>query len=308
LQVESILLQQVRDKPNSLQNYIQNNTKMKLTIALNLFVFGLASSSVSGFQQPTSTPSSTQRNAEVALSMATSNSNSSRRSFVSNGATAASALMIGFGLSKPAFAGLLDEFGSDPTKIAPKKVSREAVVAQSKEESNFEPNLRSNYYYPTNKKRYLPRIKKCNDAIPGAATMIGEENWEAASDFALKIADDTILPMKLYTSSLLGGGTNVKVTFAKDMTSSAKDFEKAQKALVKAIGKKDQQKSSAALEDLSSALLTYRTAGRLLGPDGGGDIPSVDEIRRAACRVQGRRFEEKVKNRDARLAELAAQQ
>jgi hypothetical protein len=243
--------------------------------------------------------------------MAASNSNSSRRSFVSNGATAASALMIGFGLSKPSFAGgLLDEFGSDPTKIVnkPKKVSREAVVAQSKEESNFEPNLRSNYYYPTNKKRYLPRIKKCNDAIPGAAAMIGEENWEGASDFALKIADDTILPMKLYTSSLLGGGTNVKVTFAKDMQSSSKDFEKAQKALVKAIGKKDQQKSSAALVDLSSALLTYRTAGRLLGPDGGGDIPSVDEIRRAACRVQGRSFEEKVKNRDARLAELAAQQ
>ncbi|OEU10563.1 hypothetical protein FRACYDRAFT_247105 [Fragilariopsis cylindrus CCMP1102] len=208
---------------------------MKLTIALNLLVFGLASSSVSGFQQPTSTSTSTQRNTGVALSMATSNSNSSRRSFVSNGATAASAFMIGFGLSKPAFAGgLLDEFGSDPTKIVnkPKKVSREAVVAQSKEESDFR----------------------------------------------------------------------------EDMQDSAKDFEKSQKALVKAIGKKDQQKSSAALEELSSALLKYRTAGRLLGPDGGGDIPSVDEIRRAACRVQGRSFEEKVKSRDARLADAAAAQ
>jgi hypothetical protein len=315
-QVESILILQCRNLERiRLSDYkIISKTitvaRMKLTIALNLFVLGLASSSVSGFQQPTIT-TSTQRDAGVALSMATSNSNSSRRSFVSNGATVASALMIGFGLAKPAFAGgLLDEFGSDPTKIVnkPKKVSREAVVAKSKDESSFEPNLRSNYYYPTNKKRYLPRIKKCNDAIPGAATMIGEGDWEGVQDFALKIADDTILPMKLYTSSLLGGGTNVKVTFAKDMTSSAKDFEKAQKQLVKAIGKKDQQKSSAALEDLSSALLTYRTAGRLLGPDGGGDIPSVDEIRRAACRVQGRRFEEQVKNRDARLAELAAQQ
>jgi hypothetical protein len=148
-----------------------------------------------------------------------------------------------------------------------------------------------------------PRIKKCNDAIPSAATMIGEEDWEAAGDFANKIAEDTILPMKLYTSSLLGGGTNVKVSFAKDMTTAAKDFEKAQKTLSKTIAKKDQKKSSAALEDMSSALLMYRTAGRLLGPDGGGDIPSVDEIRRAACRVQGRTFEEKVKNRDARLAE-----
>merc|ERR1712157_700627 len=117
------------------------------------------------------------------------------------------------------------------------------------------------------------------------------------------VAEDTILPMKLYTSSLLGGGTNVKVSFAKDMTNAANDFEKAQKALAKAINKKDQQKSSAALEELSSALLAYRTAGRLLGPDGGGDIPSVDEIRRAACRVQGRTFEKKVLSRDARLKE-----
>merc|ERR1711865_219006 len=114
----------------------------------------------------------------------------------------------------------------------------------------------------------MGRIKKCNDAIPSAATMIGEEDWEAAGDFANKIAEDTILPMKLYTSSLLGGGTNVKVSFAKEMTGAAKDFEKAQKALAKAITKKDQIKSSAALEEMSSALLMYRTAGRLLGPDG----------------------------------------
>ena len=269
---------------------------MKFTIAALV----LATSSVAAFQQPSVV--SMQRT--VALSMNNSDNNdnkSSRRSFVSNGAAA---LIAGFGLSQPAYAGLLDDFGSDPTKIAaPKK----AVVVQAKTDSNFEPNLRSNYYYPTNKKRYLPRIKKCNDAIPDAASMIGDGNWEAASDFANNVAEDTILPMKLYTSSLLGGGTNVKVTFAKDMTNAAKDFEKAQKALAKAISKKDQTKSSAALGELSSALLAYRTAGRLLGPDGGGDIPSVDEIRRAACRVQGRTFDEKIKNRDARLKEAAAQ-
>ena len=187
-------------------------------------------------------------------------------------------------------------------------MSTNPTGSKAKGESNLEPNLRSNYYYPTNKKRYLPRIKKCNDAIPDAAAMIGQGDWEGAEVFATKIADDTILPMKLYTSSLLGGGTNVKVSFAKDMTKAATDFEKAQKALVKAIAKKDQEKSSGALEDLSTALLSYRTAGRLLGPDGGGDIPSVDEIRRSACRVQGRTFEQKIKSRDARLAEAANQQ
>merc|ERR1719491_976014 len=264
----------------------------------------LATSSVAAFQQP----KILSRHRSVVRSMNNDtghDTESSRRSFVSNGAMA---LIAGFGISQPAFAGLLDDFGTDPSKITntPKKAPvREAVVAQPKGASNFEPNLRSNYYYPTNKKRYLPRIKKCNDAIPGAASMIGEGEWEAASYFANNVAEDTILPMKLYTSSLLGGGTNVKVSFAKEMTGAAKDFEKAQKALAKAITKKDQIKSSAALEELSSALLSYRTAGRLLGPDGGGDIPSVDEIRRAACRVQGRTFEAKVANRDARLKEAA---
>jgi hypothetical protein len=228
----------------------------------------------------------------------------SRRSFMNS----AVALVVGIGaqglVAGSASAGLLDEYGTDPTKITQaEKKAKAAAVAKAKDESNYEPNLRSNYYYPTNKKRYLPRIKKCNDAIPDAASMIGSNDWEGAETFALKIAEDTILPMKLYTSSLLGGGTNVKVAFAKEMTQAASDFEKAQKKLVKAIGKQDQEKSSKALEDLSSALFAYRSAGKLLGPDGGGDIPSVDEIRRAACRVQGRTFEEKLKARDARLAQ-----
>lgn len=232
----------------------------------------------------------------------------SRRSFMKS----AAALLVGVAAQglvvESAVAGLLDDYGTDPSKIKDivaenERKSREAGKATAKAQSDFEPNLRSNYYYPTNKKRYLPRIKKCNDAIPDVAIMIGSGDWEGAETFAVKIADDTVLPMKLYTSSLLGGGTNVKVTFAKEMTQAANDFEKAQKALVKAIAKKDEEKSSKALENLASALLAYRTSGKLLGPDGGGDIPSVDEIRRAACRVQGRTFEQKVKMRDARLQE-----
>jgi len=215
-------------------------------------------------------------------------------------------------LSQPdaASAGLLDDYGGTDMKITNKVVAPpepvKPAVAQAKVESTMEPNLRSNYYYPTNKKRYLPRIKRCNDAIPEAATAIGTEDWDAASEFAIKIADDTILPMRLYTSSLLGGGTNVKVAFAKDMNKAADDFEKAQKKLTKAIAKQDRETSSQALEDLATALQLYRESGRLTGPDGGGDIPSVDEIRRSACRVQGRTFEQKVKDRDARLKEVSA--
>ena len=90
-----------------------------------------------------------------------SSSGDSRRDFVSNGMTMAAASLMFRSIAmqpKPAFAGgLLDEFGTDPNKIDQKKeiVNRTPVVAQKKDESNFEPNLRSNYYYPTNKKRYL---------------------------------------------------------------------------------------------------------------------------------------------------------
>lgn len=230
-------------------------------------------------------------------SWALSSAPSSRRAFVT-GAVSTGVLGI---LPSIATAGLLDEFGTDPTKISQSPSEPVIVPAGKKVESTIEPNLRSNYYYPTNKKRYLPRIKKCSDAIPEAAVMIGDENWSAASDFALKIADDTVLPLKLYTSSLTGGGTNVKVSYTKTMAKCADDFEKYQKQLVKAIAKKDTSASSTALEGMATALQTYRTVGNLLGPDGGGDIPSVDEIRRSACRVQGRRFEKTIKERDARL-------
>lgn len=165
-------------------------------------------------------------------------------------------------------ASLLEDFGTDPSENKqPKKA--EQAVNKGKQESNMEPNLRSNYYYPTNKVRYLPRIKKCSDSIPGVAAAIGAEDWDAVRDFATVVADDTILPMKLYVSSLTGGGTNVKVGFAKEMMAAAKTFEKNQALLVKSAEKKDAAKSSAALENMAEAMLAYRTSGRLLGPDGG---------------------------------------
>ena len=250
------------------------------------------------------------------LAMAKSNDSMDRRAVFQSLATSTLGLISSAAVLQTdgANASLLDDFGTDPTKIkdpsleAEKEAARKAAVSKAKAESSIEPNLRSNYYYPTNKKRYLPRIKKCNDAIPEVAELIGKEDWEAVDEFANKIADDTILPMKLYTSSLTGGGTNVKVSFTKDMMQSADAFEKAQKSLVKSAKKRDQTASSKALEEMATALLSYRTSGRLLGPDGGGDIPSVDEIRRSACRVQGRSFEKKVKDRDDRLAKEAALQ
>lgn len=265
---------------------------MKVLLVANILSL-LSPSSLAFSPLSTKTASTTQ------LHVSSSNDQVSRRSILAS--TLSTAFLAGI---QSANASLLDEFGTDPTKIqdtVKDDPSKTPIVAKPKAESVIEPNLRSNYYYPTNKKRYLPRIKRCNDAIPDIANAIGNEDWEAVLDFNAKIADDTILPMRLYTSSLTGGGTNVKVSFTKDMNKATDDFEKAQKALTKAINKKDQSGSSKALEEMATALLAYRTAGKLLGPDGGGDIPSVDEIRRSACRVQGRTFEQKIKARDARL-------
>lgn len=235
----------------------------------------------------------------------------SRRGWLQNmvGATA-TATIIALAPEVANAGSLLDDFGADPSKISQRASTATATAiplstSKNKSASVIEPNLRSNYYYPTNKKRYLPRIKKCNDAIPGVAQSIGSADWESVTLFAEKVADDTILPLKLYTSSLSGGGTNVKVSFTKTMSKDADLFEKNQKLLLKAISKRDPEKASAALEGMATALQDYRVVASLTGPDGGGDIPSVDEIRRAACRVQGRRFSETVNARDNRLKEAS---
>eukprot|EP00587_Corethron_hystrix_P007587 CAMPEP_0113306710 /NCGR_PEP_ID=MMETSP0010_2-20120614/5854_1 /TAXON_ID=216773 ORGANISM="Corethron hystrix, Strain 308" /NCGR_SAMPLE_ID=MMETSP0010_2 /ASSEMBLY_ACC=CAM_ASM_000155 /LENGTH=270 /DNA_ID=CAMNT_0000161435 /DNA_START=159 /DNA_END=971 /DNA_ORIENTATION=- /assembly_acc=CAM_ASM_000155 len=256
-------------------------------------VFSLLLSESLGFAPPRiDSPASVRCHGTLFESLVTpegSIRSSHRRNFLGGLATGTFGLIGCPGLS---FAGLLDDYGTDPKTIAEKQPDK-PVVAGKKVESTIEPNLRSNYYYPTNKKRYLPRIKKCNDAIPLVANSIGENDWEAVDDFVNKVADDTILPLKLYTSSLSGGGTNVKVSYTKDMMTSANTFEKNQKLMVKAVKKKDQKACSQALEGMSEALLSYRTAGGLLGADGGGNIPSVDEIRRSACRVQGRSFDKR---------------
>ena len=234
------------------------------------------------------------------------------QSFSSSSTTISFLSLLSLLPSSPVSASLLDEYGSDLTILdneKPKKGTKAVVELardKGKPASNMEPNLRSNYYYPTNKVRYLPRIKKCSDSIPAVAEAIGAEDWDVVQNFASVVADDAILPMKLYVSSLSGGGTNVKVGFSKDMMTAAKAFEKSRADLVKSTDKRDVTKSSAALESMAEAMLAYRTSGRLLGPDGGGDIPSVDEIRRSTKRAGRDMFEAKVKERDARLKAAVA--
>ena len=277
-------------------------------LSLSIFLALASTNGASAFSTPSSVQSTISRATVTSLEATRqpddASFENSRREILSslfNLSTSVATVAIS---TPSAYASMLDDFGTDPSSITKKpepSKKKELAVNKGKEESNFEPNLRSNYYYPTNKVRYLPRIKKCSDSIPAVAEAIGQEDWNSVRDFATVVADDTILPMKLYVSSLTGGGTNVKVGFAKEMMTAAKSFEKSQAALVKSVDKKDAAKSSAALESMSEALLAYRTSGKLLGPDGGGDIPSVDEIRRSTKRFRGEAFEAKVKDRDARL-------
>jgi len=202
-----------------------------------------------------------------------------------------------------ASAGLLDEFGADPSKIAEKEKAAVEVVSlnASKGAVGIDPTLKGSYYYPTAKKRYLPRIKKVSDAIIAVPDSISLADWEAVGVFADKVADDAVLPLKLYVSSLDGQGLNMANSYAKVMKKDADVFEVKVKDLQKAVKKQDSEKAIVAVQGMSIALQEYREQGRLTGPDGGGDIPSVDEIRRSACRVQGRSFEQKIQARDARL-------
>ncbi|GMH54367.1 hypothetical protein TrLO_g6425 [Triparma laevis f. longispina] len=197
---------------------------------------------------------------------------------------------------------LFDQFGTDSKSIkqAPKAVSGEKMMVP-KSAGAIDPNLRANYYYPTARKRYLPRIKKASDQISTIPDLIASSSWSEVKDFSVKVADDTVLPMKLYTSSLAGQGLNLKSQTITVMTKSAEDFDKYNKQLSKAADKKDVEKSVVALQKMSVALSDFRTEGKLLGPDGGGDIPSVEDIRRSGCRVQGRSFEKKITDRDEKL-------
>lgn len=73
---------------------------------------------------------------------------SSRREAISTmGGVLAGSLLS----SQRAEASLLDEYGADPRKIEDSPTKTAAVVPNQKAESNYEPNLRSNYYYPTSK-------------------------------------------------------------------------------------------------------------------------------------------------------------
>jgi len=164
---------------------------------------------------------------------------SSRRAFLANNFFT---LAVQSFVASPAHASLLEEYGSDPKTLTTTTISSTfsngaASTAPTKtaSEISIEPNLRSNYYYPTSKKRYLPRIQKVSQAIPGAFEALQKQDWDALQLFATKVAEDIVLPLQLYASSLTGGGTNVKVSYLQDMNRAAKSYQTHRERLATAV-------------------------------------------------------------------------
>ena len=138
------------------------------------------------------TPSSprTSRFTFCSENRATSDATWSRRSLLLSGAAA---LLVPL----PSLAdepSLFDQFGTDSKTIkqTPKSTTTEKVMVP-KSEGSIDPNLRANYYYPTARKRYLPRIKRASDEISRVPDAVAEGRWEEVSEFCTKVRREATL-------------------------------------------------------------------------------------------------------------------
>ena len=137
------------------------------------------------------------------------------------------------------------------------------------------------YYYPTAKKRYLPRILKVSNGIGEVSNAIQSEQWESVEAF-YKDADNAILPLKLYVSSLDGQGLGMANSYAAQMKKNSDVYETNVGFLKSAIAKRNKDQALSAVTEMGVAVTEYRQTGRLTDDD--GNIPSVDEMRRMAMR------------------------
>jgi hypothetical protein len=141
------------------------------------------------------------------------------------------------------------------------------------------------YYYPTAKKRYLPRILKASDALASWPVSSSEPLPEEVSTLATAI-EDAILPLQLYQSSLTGQGLSLNNEYAVRMKRAALQYERAAKQLTTMMKAKKQDPATmnALVKELTVAMQEYRTQGRL--DDASIPPATVEEMRRMAMRNQ----------------------
>lgn len=149
----------------------------------------------------------------------------------------------------------------------------------NRKEVELDANLRSNYYYPTSRKRYLPKIKAAVDELPAARTAIEKGQWEKVDAYAQKEADLAALPLKLYASSLTGQGLSLDVSFVKTLNDQGDLYAKELDNFKKAVKAKDSGKATTALNKMEGALALYRKTARIDTPDGGvGEFPTDTKL------------------------------
>jgi hypothetical protein len=120
-----------------------------------------------------------------------------------------------------------------------------------------------------------------SNGISSVSTSIDKEEWESVKDF-YKDADNAVLPMKLYVSSLDGQGLSMANSYAKQMKQDSDIYEKNVLLLSKAIQSQNKDQALLAITEMGVAVTEYRQTGRLTDDD--GNIPSVDDMRRMAMR------------------------
>lgn len=143
----------------------------------------------------------------------------------------------------------------------------------------IESNLRGQYYFPTARKRYLPRVKLAWETLPDVEKAAKSSEWLDVSNLSSEILTDAVLPMRLYASSLAGGGLSINAKFIETMNEQADAYEGALKKLKKAVKKKETDKVLDMLDDMKVAIAKYRETGKLQAPDFGiGEIATDAKV------------------------------
>lgn len=148
------------------------------------------------------------------------------------------------------------------------------VEEASEPEMEIESNLRGQYYFPTARKRYLPRVKVAWDTLPDAEQAVRSNQWSEVAELEKQELRDALLPMRLYASSLAGQGLSISAKFIERMNSQADSYEGALKKLAKAAKKKETPVALETLSVMKDAISKYRQFGHLESDDFGiGEIP-----------------------------------
>ena len=165
----------------------------------------------------------------------------------------------------------------DEVRKAADSKAKEYEAVNGVAETEMGSNLRGDYYYPTARKRYLPRVRKAYEELVKVKEAPGLGKWEQLERFA-KGPGDVGSALKLYASALAGGGLSISGNFIEKMKSAANDYDANAKNLIEAVKSKDADKTSSLLETMQTSLLAYREAGKpvgLTGDDWGvGAVPN----------------------------------